>query len=183
MFALWLRVLAAVPATMLWLRDDNALASASLTRRAAQQGVAPERIVFASREPKSASLARYHLADLAVDTFACASPAAAADALSMGCPLATMAGETFASRVAASFLANLGLGDLVAASPARYEELVIDLARDAVRRQGLRERLHHAVDAMPLFDGGRFVRSLERAYEQMIAASAHGAPGAFDVRP
>src|SRR5438876_3820173 len=182
MFALWLRVLSAIPQAILWLADDNALASASLRARAVQHGIAPERLVFAPTRPPIESLARYRVADLAIDTFACVSPSTAADALWMGCPLATLTGDTFASRIATSFLANLGLSELAAVSPARYEELIIDIAGDGARRDALRDRLQHAVSAMPLFDVVRFVQNLERAYAQMITNAGQGTPRAFDLR-
>ena len=183
MFALWLRVLAAVPDAVLWLRDDNALATSSLQRRAAQQRIDPQRLVFAPRQPAEAYLARYCRADLAIDTFPSTSNRAARDALWMGCPLATLASDTFASRVATSLLANVGLAELSAASPLQYEELLIDLARDASRRGALRDKLRHTSRTMPLFDRPRFVRNLERAYAQMAAnAAAGGAPKGFDLR-
>jgi predicted O-linked N-acetylglucosamine transferase (SPINDLY family) len=122
MFALWMRVLAVVPNALLWLADDNALASASLRRRAAQQGIAPERLVFAPRRPPEETLARYRVADFAVDTFSCTSVSTASEALWMGCPMTALTGETFASRIATSFLGNVGLAELTAISPARYEE-------------------------------------------------------------
>ena len=182
MFALWLRVLAVVPQATLWLRDGNALATSSLRRRAVQQGIAPERIVFAPSQPQAERLARYLVADLAIDTFACVSPSTAADALSMGCPFVTLTGETFAARVATSFLVNVGLPELAAVSPARYEELIIDLAGDAPRRDALRDRLQHAAHAMPLFDPARFVQDLERAFARMAAHAVAGGPRAFDLR-
>ena len=182
MFALWMRVLAAVPNAVLWLSDENGLASASLRRRAAHQGVAPERLVFAPPGSLDETAARYRIADLAIDTYSCTSASPASDALWMGCPFTTLTGETFASRVATSFLANVGLTELAAVSPARYEELIIDLARDPARRDALRDRLEHAVEAMPLFDGARFVRVLERAYGQMALVAGKGGPRAFDLR-
>jgi protein O-GlcNAc transferase len=183
MFALWLRVLAAVPDAVLWLLDDNALAASSLQRRAAQQRIDPQRLFFAPRLSPDQHLARYCRADLAIDTFPCASDAAARDALWMGCPLVTLAGDTFASRVATSHLANVGLAELSAISPLGYEELLIELARDSVRRDALRDKLRHARQTMPLFDRPRFVRNLERAYAQMAAiAAAGGAPEGFDLR-
>lgn len=182
MFALWLRVLAVVPDAVLWLEEDNAVASLSLRRRAGEQGIAPERLVFAPKAARSESLARYQLADLAIDTFANFSSSSAADALWMGCPLVTLTGDTFASRSSTSLVANAGLPELAAVSPARYEELIIDLARDAVRREALRDRLLHATSALPLFDSARLAQDLERAYVQMAANAAAGTACGFDLR-
>jgi protein O-GlcNAc transferase len=183
MFALWLRVLAAVPDAVLWLLEDNALATSSLQRRAAQQRIDPQRLLFAPGWSQDDHLARYCAADLAIDTFPCTSDRAAREALWMGCPLVTLAGATFASRVATSLLANVGLQELTAVSPLRYEELLIDLARDCARRGALRDKLQHALQTTALFDMPRFVRNLERAYAQMAANAAEGGtPKGFDLR-
>jgi predicted O-linked N-acetylglucosamine transferase (SPINDLY family) len=170
-FAAWMRVLAAVPAAVLWLYDDNPLASEALGRRAAAAGVDPSRLAFAPRLPQSGHVARYALADFAVDTFPCTSHTTASDALWMGCPLVTIRGGTFAARVAASLLDATGLPDLATPSLAAYEACVIDLARDASRRDALRGRIADAATAAPLFDTPRFVRDLEAAYAAMAAAS------------
>ena len=74
------------------------------------------------------------------------------------------------------------MSELAAVSPARYEELIIDIASDGARRDALRDRLQHAVSAMPLFDTLRFVQNLERAYAQMLSNAGQGAPRAFDLR-
>ena len=154
-----------------------------MRRRAAQQRVDPERLVFAPRQSQDEELARYCRADLAIDTFPCTSNAEALDALWMGCPFATLAGDTFASRVATSLVANVGLAELCAISPSQYEELLIDLARDSARRAALRDKLQHVSETARLFDGPRFVRNLERAYAQMAAnAAAGGTPKGFELR-
>ena len=67
-------------------------------------GVEPRRLNFAARTDLRQHLARYRVADLALDTFPYTSHTTAMDALWMGCPLATLTGETFASRVAGSVL-------------------------------------------------------------------------------
>ena len=167
MFALWLRLLAAVPDTVLWLPDDNALATASLQRRAAQQRVAPERLVFAPKRTRVEELARYRIVDVALDTFPCASNGVAIDALSMSCPLITLAGETFASRVAASLLATVGMQGLIATSPSEYEALAIEIAGDRKRQTSLRAQLDRTILASPLFAADAFARELERTYRDI----------------
>ena len=174
MFALWLRVLAAVPDAVLWLTDDNVLATASLQRRAAQQRVAPERLVFAPSRTRVEELARYRIVDIALDTFPCASNGVAIDALSMSCPMITLAGDTFASRVAASLLANVGMQPLIATSPSEYEALAIEIARDRKRQTALRAQLDRTVLASPLFAADTFARDLERAYRDIASASENG---------
>lgn len=180
-FAAWMRILADLPDAVLWLLEDNAEASAALRRAAAAQGVATSRLVFAPRLPLDAHLARYALADLAVDTFPCGSHTTASDALWMGCPLVTVAGRTFASRVAASVVSAAGLPGCVVADLPSLEAAVVGLCRDPARLAALRATAGRAATSR-LFDTPRFARGLERAYRTMAERAARGeAPGAFDV--
>ena len=169
-FARWMRIMQAVPDSVLWLLDANPWASRNLRRAAAAQGVAPERLVFAPRQPLAEHLARYRLTDLALDTFPYTSHTTASDSLWAGCPLVTCSGETFASRVAGSILINAGMPELVTASFEEYEQRVLDLAASPTQLGDLRRRLEENRDTCPLFDTPRFTRNLERAYEQMVAA-------------
>jgi predicted O-linked N-acetylglucosamine transferase (SPINDLY family) len=166
-FALWLRVMRAAPGSVLWLAESNPWMAANLRRAAAATGVAAERLVFAARKPLPEYLVQYRLADLALDTFPYTSHTTASDALWMGCPLVTRAGETFASRVAGSILRNAGLPELVTDSLAQYERLVVELATTPEKLQAVRRKLQENRDSCPLFDTPRFVRNLESAYEEM----------------
>ena len=73
-------------------------------------------------------------------------------------------GETFASRVAASLLASIGLPQLITRNLDDYFELCKALAKDTPRRRQVRDRLVQQRGSAPLFDAGRFARDLERLY-------------------
>ncbi len=113
MFGVWMELLRAVPDSVLWLLESNRFAPANLRREAAALGVAPERLVFAPTAPLPEHLARHRLADLFLDTFPYNAHTTASDALWIGCPLVTLAGETFSTRVAGSLLRTIGLPELV----------------------------------------------------------------------
>src|SRR5882762_10014390 len=49
----WMRIMQAVPHSVLWLLDTNRWAIENLRRAAAAHGVVPERLVFAPRRPIS----------------------------------------------------------------------------------------------------------------------------------
>jgi protein O-GlcNAc transferase len=169
-FTMWMRILQAAPGSVLWLLEANPWAGDNLRRAAAAHGVAPERLVFAPRRPLAEHLARYHLADLALDTFPYTSHTTASDALWMGCPLVTRAGETFASRVAGSILVNAGMRELVTDSFEAYERLAIELAASPEKLRDIRRRLQASRATCPLFDTPRFVRNLEQAYGAIFDA-------------
>ena len=181
-FAIWMRLLDAVPQSVLWLLEENRWAKESLRKAASGHGVSPERLVFAPVRPLAEHLGRYDLADLALDTFPYTSHTTGSDTLWAGCPLVTVIGETFASRVAASLLVNVGLGQLVARTFAEYEALALGLARDRPRLEALRRHLRDERGRAPLFDSPRFTRGLEAAYQRMWAQFAGGgAPQSFAV--
>jgi predicted O-linked N-acetylglucosamine transferase (SPINDLY family) len=114
-------------------------------------------------------------ADLFLDTFPCNAHTTASDALWAGLPLLSCAGDTFASRVAGSLLRAVGMDELVTGSLEDYEALGIRLARDRDALAALRARLAQQRGVAPLFDTPRFVRDLERAYEEMWRLHASGA--------
>jgi predicted O-linked N-acetylglucosamine transferase (SPINDLY family) len=187
-FDIWMRLLHAVPGSVLWLLDPwtrsaGALAKANLARAAAARGIEPERLVFAPRlRFYPDHLARHRLADLFLDTLPFNAHTTASDALWAGLPLLTCAGNTFAGRVAGSMLHAVGLGELVTTSLEEYEALALRLARDVELLRGLRERLAHNRLSYPLFDTRRYARNLEAAYRRMWETSTAGrAPAAFSV--
>ena len=67
-FAIWMRLLATLPGSVLWLVGGNPLAEANLRREAAERGVAPERLVFAPKVSYPDYLARCAIGDLFLDT-------------------------------------------------------------------------------------------------------------------
>jgi len=169
-FASWMRIMNAVPGSVLWLLESNRWATDNLRRAATERGVAGERIVIAPHRPMPEHLARYRLADLSLDTFPYTSHTTASDALWVGCPLVTRMGSTFASRVAGSALINAGMRELVADSAESCERLAVELATSPGRLQDIRRRLRESRDSCALFDTPRFVKNLEAAYENMFEA-------------
>ena len=182
MFDVWMRLLKAVPASVLWLLDDNATARRNLASAAVAQGVDPGRLIFAPRIPSAAHLARHRLADLFLDTLPYNAHTTASDALWAGLPVLTCLGAQFDGRVAASLLETVGLPELVTRSMEEYEALALALARDPHRLGSLRARLEETVPTSPLYDTDGFRRSLEAAYRRMVEISRAGrAPESFAV--
>ncbi len=129
-FDIWMRLLHAVPGSVMWLYERDTAAKANLAREASARGVAPERLVFAPRLPLSEHLARHRLADLFLDTLPYNAHTTASDALWAGLPVLTCAGSTFAGRVAGSLLRAVGLDELITTSLEEYEALALRLVRD-----------------------------------------------------
>jgi predicted O-linked N-acetylglucosamine transferase (SPINDLY family) len=166
-FAGWMRILAAVPGSVLWLLADNETARANMLACAAAHGVAAERLVFAPRVAPPEYLARFTLADLMLDTFPFNAGTTASDALWMGLPIVTRSGRTVISRMAGSLLTAVGLPDLITDNQADYEQLAITLGRTPARVASHRRYLAEHGRRSPLFDVPRIVRDIEAQFERL----------------
>lgn len=175
-FDVWMRLLAAMPGSVLWLLSDNHWAEENLGREAAARGIDPARLVFAPRREPPQHLARHRLADLFLDTLPVNAHTTASDALWAGLPLITCAGRSFVSRVAGSLLHAVGLDDLVTHALEDYERLALGLARDPARLGAIRRQLDAARMMAPLFDCDATRRALEAAYHQMWEIRRRGEP-------
>jgi len=162
-FDAWMRILAAVPESVLWLSPSSEATYANLRREARLRGVAPERLVFAPRVGLGAHLARLRLADLFLDTWPYNAGTTANDALLVGLPLLTCTGETLASRVAGSQLRATGVPELIAGDLAAYERRAIELARAPAELDRLRRWLERERPSSILFDIERYTRRFEEA--------------------
>ncbi|MBM4146918.1 MAG: tetratricopeptide repeat protein [Nitrospira sp.] len=131
----------------------------------AQKGIPAWQISLLPLEPSTRGhLNTYKHIDIGLDTFPYNGTTTTCEALWMGVPVITLAGNTHASRVGMSLLSNVGLPELVAGRPDEYVKIAVDLARDLNRLQSLRERLRDMMAHSPLTDAPRFVSNLENCY-------------------
>jgi predicted O-linked N-acetylglucosamine transferase (SPINDLY family) len=172
----WAAILAAVPGSVLWLFRTDEPAARNLRAEAARRGLAPERLVFADRVPKARHLARHRLADLFLDSFAYGAHTTASDALWVGLPVLTLAGNSFARRVGASLVKAAGLPELATTSVGQYVGQAIALAQDPGRLHELCARLSAQRGTCPLFDTRAIAAGLEDLYAAMAAVPV-AAPG------
>ncbi|HEV2269387.1 MAG TPA: tetratricopeptide repeat protein [Steroidobacteraceae bacterium] len=176
-FGSWMRILRRTPRSVLWLAGAGERAQANLAAEAYRRGIDPERIIFAPRMPRmDEHLARHRAADLFLDTLPFNAHTTASDALWAGLPLLTVAGNSYAGRVASSLLRALGLEELITQSAEEYEEMAVALAADRPRLADVRARLERARRTMPLFDTAGFTRVMESAYRTMIERCRAGLP-------
>lgn len=164
-FDIWMRLLARVEGSVLWLLRSNDWAAANLRREAEARGIDPARLVFAPNLPHSQHLGRLRHADLFLDTFNVNAHTTASDALWAGLPVLTRAGRQFAARVCASLVHAVGLPELVTTSADEYETRALEMATEPGRLAKLRERLAANRLTHPLFDTAGYTRRLEAAYE------------------
>ena len=182
MFDIWMRLLHAVPGSVLWLVKGSEDASANLRAQAQQAGIDPARLVFAERTRFDQYLARYTLADLFLDTLPYNALATASDALWAGLPVLTCTGQTYVGRGATSIVRAAGLPELATSTLAEYEALALRLVTRPAELVALRLRLQQNRAACPLHDTPAYTRHLEAAYTRMAQRWQSGQPPqSFDV--
>lgn len=183
-FATWLRILARVPRSILWLLRFPSAGEAHLIQTAKEWAgnEIASRIWFTDVAAKDHHIYRCRVPDLFLDTSECSAHTVAADVLWAGTPLIACAWPShrhkMSSRVAASLASATGFGKyMVVSSRDEYEERAVALGNGIhytmqpngdVEASGdlleLRRCLFLNRDTMPLFDTERWTRNLEKAY-------------------
>ena len=189
-FRTWLRILARVPKSVLWLLRFPDLGESHLLATARQwagQDVA-SRVIFTDVAPKHLHISRARICDLVLDTPECNAHTTAADVLWSGTPLLTLPRYAYkmCSRMAASILKGAlpkseegkkAATELIAESEEDYEEKAVGLGKALSYVPGssgkghgriveLRKMLYHARWTSALFDTKRWVADLEDAYDE-----------------
>jgi len=162
-----MRLLQAVPNSVLWLLECNSTAKANLLREAKIRGVDPGRLLFAPRVAMSQHLARHALADIFLDTLPYNAHTTTSDALWMGLPVLTCAGDTFAGRVAGSLLQAARLPELITYNLQEYEMRALELANNPAQLTAIKQKLMQTRNTLPLFDTPAFARNLEQLFQDI----------------
>lgn len=129
--------------------------------------ISPDRIIFSDTLPKEDHLKIKALADIGLDTVRFNGHTTVADLLWAGIPVISLSppNSLMASRIGGSLVSAAGLEDLVATSHRQYEEKAIELAKDPVRLQQLKN--HLAKRDTPLFNTQQFVLDLEKGFMEL----------------
>ena len=161
--AVWADILRRVPQARLRFKFRNAFGSHNLRRRVSDAFPGfQERIQFLDEDlPVGAHLAQYQAVDIALDPFPFTGSTTTFEALWMGVPVVTLAGDTMVGRWSASVLHALALDELISRSPEEYVALAVRLAEDGERRAALRAGLGDRVARSRLCDGPSHTRHFE----------------------
>ncbi len=175
---LWAKVVAAVPGSRLLIkcvdmRDDasRARVRSMLDAEPALQG---RYELLPSRTTIDEHLLTYAQVDIALETLPYHGTTTTCEAMYMGVPVVTMAGDLHVSRVGVTLLKNIGLDDLIARNDADYVRIVATLAGDVARRRSLRETLRPRLLASPICDAEGFTRRFSGALRAVWQAACDG---------
>lgn len=168
--ALWSQVLHAVPDSILFLMShqiNEPLVKQQTVARFMAYGVDEKRLVLKGVVPRAEYLAAYNEVDIALDPFPYCGGTTSVEALWMGVPVLTLAGEHFLSRQGVGLLMNAGLPEWVAIDHQDYVARAVSHAGDLKKLASLREGMRVQVMASPIFDAPRFANHFEAALRSM----------------
>lgn len=165
---LWAEVLRSVPLARLLLASVSDAGTAThLTHQFESCGVTADRLIFQGRQAAKDYFASYCEVDIALDPFPYNGGASSLDALLMGVPVITLAGERSISRGGVSILCNLGLNEFIATTPEDYVRIVQELTGAPARIAQLRTSLRERMKRSPLMAMKPFAQDVEQLYRQM----------------
>ena len=171
MIALWARVLSATPDSRFILKSKalaDKTARSRITQLFSEQGVDQSRLQLLARIPSTEGhLAAYHDIDIALDTFPFHGATTTFEALWMGVPVVTLAGQAHAARVGVSIMSRMKLPELIAKAPEDYVKIALDMASDLPKLRSLRQSTRQRMAEQGLMDGITLTRDLESAYRDM----------------
>jgi protein O-GlcNAc transferase len=167
----WGRILNALPGARLVLKEGrtcvDAIQRERMTSVFATAGVAAERLTFLGALSRSGHFDAYHDIDIALDPFPHGGGMTTLDALWMGVPVVTFAGQTVSSRLASATLSALELKDYVGRDRDAYVDLAIAKASDLPALARLRPTLRGRIADSAFGDPARYTSAVETAYRKM----------------
>lgn len=165
----WIDIMNRVPGSRLLLKNrslDNPRLKQLILDELCKHGADATRVDLRSPDISPMDhLNGYNLLDIALDSFPYNGTTTTCEALWMGVPVITLAGNNHVSRVGVSQMTNLGLPELIARDTNDYVDIAVALANDVPRLAALRATMRERLKNSPLMNVPRFTKNLEEAYE------------------
>lgn len=164
--AVWAQIFEALPTAKLVLRNKQMsclVERESLQQRLVLAGIQVERVKIDGLIAREDYLASYAEIDIMLDTFPYPGGTTTCEALWMGVPTLTLAGNTLLARQGASLLHCAGLPEWIAHDADDYVAKAMQHATNIDMLSSLRENLRAQLLTTALFDAERFTQQLAEA--------------------
>jgi predicted O-linked N-acetylglucosamine transferase (SPINDLY family) len=170
--SVWSKILAQVPGSRLLIKSphlEDPEVRKGVLERISAAGIAETSVeLMGFFDSPLDHLAAYNRVDVALDTFPYNGTTTTCEALWMGVPVVSLAGDRHAARVGLSLLTAIGQPEWAAENEDAYIEKAVALAQDHALRSRLRESLRSEVAASILCDhagqANRFEVALRQAW-------------------
>jgi predicted O-linked N-acetylglucosamine transferase (SPINDLY family) len=168
---LWAKVLRAVPRSRLFLKATGFAYTSVRDRLRAElgaRGIDAGRIEFRGWVT-AGHLEAYNEVDIALDTSPFNGATTTCEALWMGVPVVTVAGDRSPGRMGVSILTAAGCPDWIAADGDGFVAIAQRLAGDLGTLQTIRGSLRAKLSKSPLMDGKAFARDFEQVLRTIVS--------------
>jgi predicted O-linked N-acetylglucosamine transferase (SPINDLY family) len=165
--SLWADLLRQLPTARLHLLCPEGLSRDRTRAFFESRNIAPNRVTFLSRLPRTDYLHLHHAIDIALDPFPYNGHTTSLDALYMGVPILSLLTPTIVGRASLSQLSQIGLTNLIATTSADFLRIATGLSADLPRLSHLRQTLRETLRASPLMNAPVFAQAVESAYRDM----------------
>jgi len=165
--AAWCGVLLAVPHSRLIVHAHEGAHRQRFREAVAARGVDPQRVTFQQFRSFADYLASYGDIDIALDTLPVSGGTTTCDALWMGVPVITLAGDLPTGRSGVSILNNVGLHRFVARDVGEFVQIAAALARDRNPLAHVRSELRERLSRSRVMDAPAFARDFEDVIRTM----------------
>lgn len=166
----WGRIMSALPDAKLYLKHgmlDRPTRREKELERLASVGIEASRVIMEGFSVNY--LGEYRRMDIALDTFPYPGGGTTCDALYMGVPVITLAGNSNHERFGLSILSNLGMEELCGRTTEEYVARAVALAQDRELLCLLHRELRGIMEKSPVMHSRGYMKDLERSYEEIWA--------------
>ena len=164
--ALWATILQHCPHSKMILKNnqlkDNHVKQ-QLLDDFKRLNITADRIILEEGGSRTQYFSAYHSVDFLLDTFPFPGGTTTCEALWMGIPTLTLAGNTLLERQGMSLLNCVNPNDCIADDEEAYIQKAIFFAKDFQHLNQLRQQLRATMKNSPLVDAASFAFNLERA--------------------
>jgi protein O-GlcNAc transferase len=164
---LWARIIRAVPGSRLLLLCPQGNHRNQVMELTSRFGLKSGQLEFVDSQEPAQYFQTYHRIDIALDPFPVNGGTTTCDAMWMGVPVVTLAGQIAVARAGVSLLSNVGLPELIATTERQYIERAVELAGNPDRMGAMRAEMRRRMRQSPLCDARACTRVLEEQYSRM----------------
>lgn len=169
----WGEILKKCPDSLLMLKSAtlaDPLVANQTRERFQSVGVSGDRLILRGPSELSEMMQEYLEVDVALDPFPYNGGTTSLQALWMGCPLVSLEGRNFVSRMGASFLHHMNRGEWLARSVEEYVEHALSLSSMVRNGSWHRQQLREAMLQTPVCQIEAHTRDLEALYLRVMGA-------------
>lgn len=169
--ALWARTVLSVPGSRLLIKNPS-LSDQGVCEQYREkllaEGLENDRVeLIGHTATRQEHLELYSRMHIALDTFPYNGTTTTCEALWMGVPVITLAGQYHAGRVGVSLLSAAGCAEWVSETEADFIRIAVELSEDVARLSEMRASMRERISASLLCDAGTFINNLEEVYREV----------------